>query len=111
MHYIRQKVYIIIESVNKASYNNIAMRIQNFGNTNKSIISNSAKKDLKKLKIILLGEIGVGKTSIINRYVNNKFNTFSQPTIGADIKTKKVELDQNLAVELLINDTTNEEIY
>ena len=35
MHYIRQKVYIIIESVNKASYNNIAMRIQNFGNTNK----------------------------------------------------------------------------
>ncbi len=78
-------------------------------NTNKSIISNSAKKDLKKLKIILLGEIGVGKTSIINRYVNNKFNTFSQPTIGADIKTKKVELDQNLAVELLINDTTNEE--
>ena len=67
------------------------------------------KKEFKKLKIILLGEIGVGKTSLINRYVNNKFNTFSQTSIGDDIKIKKVEVDKNLSVDLLITDPTNEE--
>ena len=78
-------------------------------NTNKINISSNAKKDLKKVKIILLGEIGVGKTSIISRYVNNKFNAFGKATIGPDVKSKKVELDQNLVVDLLINDTTSEE--
>ena len=32
------------------------------------------KKEYKKFKIILLGEKGVGKSSIIERYVNNKFS-------------------------------------
>jgi len=67
------------------------------------------KKELKKIKIILLGEIGVGKSSLINRYVSNKFNTFNQATIGSEVKSKKVELDKNLTVDLLINDTTEEE--
>ena len=69
----------------------------------------STKKQFKKLKIILLGEIGVGKSSLINRYVNNKFNTFNQALIGDDIKIKKVEVDKNLTVDLLINDPSNEE--
>ena len=67
------------------------------------------KKEFKKIKIIMLGEIGVGKSSIINRYVCNKFNNFEQAKIGPDIKSKKVEIDQYLTVELLINDSTNEE--
>jgi small GTP-binding protein len=67
------------------------------------------KKEFKKLKIIMLGEVGVGKTSLIDRYVSNKFNNFTQATIGPDIRKKKVEIDQNLTADLLINDTTNEE--
>ena len=69
----------------------------------------TTKKIIKKLKIILLGEIGVGKTCLINRYVNNKFNNFNQTSIGDDIKIKKVEVDKNLTVDLFINDPTNEE--
>ena len=57
----------------------------------------------------MLGEVGVGKTSLIDRYVSNKFNNFTQATIGPDIRKKKVEIDQNLTADLLINDTTNEE--
>ena len=34
------------------------------------------KKGLKKYRVILLGDIGVGKSSLINRYVSNKFNAF-----------------------------------
>jgi len=74
-----------------------------------TIKQEKGKKEFKKLKIILLGEFGSGKTSLINRYVNNKFNNFGQATIGSDVKPKKFEIDKDLTAELLINDTTNEE--
>ena len=77
--------------------------------SNQSIISNSSKKEHKKLKIIFLGELGVGKSSIINRYVSNKFNTFNTTSIGPDIKSKKYIVDSDLTVDLQIHDSTNEE--
>ena len=61
----------------------------------------------KKFKIIFLGEKNVGKTSLINRYVNNKFGTFSESSID-DTKIKKVKLG-DLIFDLSISDTTNEE--
>ena len=65
------------------------------------------KKGFKQYKIILLGDKGVGKSSIINRYVSNKFNTGE--VIGDIVKKKKLELDNKTTVELLINDSTEEE--
>ena len=83
---------------------------ENQENVNKNDNSTlNTKKESKKLKIILLGEIGVGKSSLINRYINNKFSAFNQASIGDDVKSKKVDVDQNLRVELLISDPTNEE--
>ncbi len=41
-------------------------------------------------KIILLGDSNVGKTSLINRYINNKFLLRYNSTIGADFMTKKI---------------------
>ena len=71
--------------------------------------ANNSKKVLKKYKLILLGELGVGKSSLINRYVNNKFNSFNQVSIGEDAKIKKIELDNTLIAELQIYDPENEE--
>lgn len=34
------------------------------------------------VKIVIIGDSGVGKTNIINRYINKKFNINSQSTIG-----------------------------
>jgi len=65
------------------------------------------KKGFKQYKIILLGDKGVGKSSLINRYVSNKFNTGE--VIGDIVKKKKLELDNKTTVELLINDSTEEE--
>ena len=48
------------------------------------------------LKLVLLGDSGVGKTALMNRYVNNKSFPFSEehtPTIGADFATKKLVTD------------------
>ncbi|KAJ5066066.1 hypothetical protein M0811_03399 [Anaeramoeba ignava] len=44
-------------------------------------------------KIIIFGEAGVGKTSIINRYINNTFNISSIPTFGVDFKFKEIDCD------------------
>ena len=44
-------------------------------------------------KVVLLGEAGVGKTSIISRYVSNTFSDVLMSTTGASFATKKVELD------------------
>ena len=67
------------------------------------------KKEFKKFRIILLGEKGVGKSSLIERYVNNKFSNFGQPEIGDVVKIKKFEIDRYLSVELDINDTSEVE--
>jgi small GTP-binding protein len=66
------------------------------------------KKGLKKYKVILLGDIGVGKSSLINRYVSNKFNAFGQASIGS-VKIKKLKIDNETTVELSINDPVEEE--
>ena len=65
------------------------------------------RKGFKQYKIIILGDVGVGKSSLINRYVSNKFNP--GVVIGDKVKRKRLELDNQTIVELLINDSTEEE--
>lgn len=69
--------------------------------------STPLRKTFNQYKIIILGDIGVGKSSLIDRYVSNKFNTATIP--GDIVKKKKLELDNQTTVELLINDSTEEE--
>jgi len=54
-------------------------------------------------KICLLGDFGVGKTSLVNRYVYNLFNERYLSTIGVKISRKEVDVD-GLPVSLLIWD-------
>jgi len=62
------------------------------------------------LKIILLGESGVGKTSLMDQYVNRKFSSQYKATIGADFLTKEVMIDDKL-VTLQIWDTAGQERF
>ncbi|MFD0963364.1 Rab family GTPase [Pseudofulvibacter geojedonensis] len=54
-------------------------------------------------KIVLLGHFGVGKTSIIRKFVTNEFSTDYKVTIGVHILKKEVELP-NQNVSLIIWD-------
>ena len=61
-------------------------------------------------KIIILGAQGVGKTSLMERFVAAKFNSQYKATIGADFSTKDVPVGDEL-VTLQIWDTAGQERY
>jgi len=62
------------------------------------------------LKVIILGDSSVGKTSLMNQYVNKKFNTQYKATIGADFLTKEVSLEERV-VTMQIWDTAGQERF
>lgn len=64
-------------------------------------------------KIVVLGSQGVGKTSLVHRYVKNAFAPPStQSTIGASFLTKRVaDIDTSTIVRLQIWDTAGQERF
>eukprot|EP01105_Mastigella_eilhardi_P004678 TRINITY_DN1624_c0_g1_i9.p1 TRINITY_DN1624_c0_g1~~TRINITY_DN1624_c0_g1_i9.p1 ORF type:complete len:199 (-),score=35.41 TRINITY_DN1624_c0_g1_i9:128-724(-) len=61
-------------------------------------------------KIMLLGNAGVGKSSLVHRFADNTFNGTYTATIGIDFKTRAVELDGQ-RIKLQIWDTAGQERY
>ena len=64
-------------------------------------------------KVVLIGESGVGKTSIISRYTSNTFKSQLMSTPGANFVTKNVimEDDDNQTIKFEIWDTAGQERY
>lgn len=62
------------------------------------------------LKVIILGESGVGKTALLHQYVNGKFIEEHKATIGADFLTKELQVDDKM-VTLQIWDTAGQERF
>ncbi|KAL1923702.1 uncharacterized protein VTP21DRAFT_8682 [Calcarisporiella thermophila] len=69
----------------------------------------SARKKVL-LKVIILGDSGVGKTSLMNQYVNKKFSNQYKATIGADFLTKDIVIDDR-QVTMQIWDTAGQERF
>eukprot|EP01127_Copromyxa_protea_P003274 TRINITY_DN1310_c0_g1_i6.p1 TRINITY_DN1310_c0_g1~~TRINITY_DN1310_c0_g1_i6.p1 ORF type:complete len:141 (-),score=17.42 TRINITY_DN1310_c0_g1_i6:474-896(-) len=61
-------------------------------------------------KVVLLGSSGVGKTSIVIRYVQSAFAADQQATIGASFWTKRLHFVDN-SITLQIWDTAGQERY
>ena len=62
------------------------------------------------LKIVILGDSGVGKTTLLQQYLSGKFTGQSKPTIGADFSKKEILID-NTVVTLQIWDTAGQEKF
>ena len=62
------------------------------------------------VKLVLLGDSGVGKTSIATQYISGKAPQSVKPTIGAAFVTKSIIVESQ-PIELLIWDTAGQEVY
>ena len=64
------------------------------------------------LKCVLLGESGVGKSSLINRFIRGNFNKDSLPTIVGGFSTKEIFYEEeNTKIVYEIWDTAGQEKY
>jgi len=60
-----------------------------------------------KIKTVMLGEAGSGKSCVINRLINNQYDEFGSATIGAQFLTK--DIGENNKLEIW--DTAGQERY
>ncbi len=72
-------------------------------------ISKNEEKEIS-LKIIILGDSNVGKTSILLKYVDGYFPTIYVATIGVEYKVKKITIN-GVDINLHIWDTAGQERF
>mmetsp|Transcript_11271 Transcript_11271/g.26345 ORF Transcript_11271/g.26345 Transcript_11271/m.26345 type:complete len:106 (+) Transcript_11271:449-766(+) len=71
----------------------------------------------QSIKICILGESGVGKSSLALRFVSDEFKAYTESTIGASFMSKQVTLpstendERERLVSLKLWDTAGQEKY
>jgi Ras-related protein Rab-6A len=75
-----------------------------------SAIPQSVNPEIPKYKLIFLGDQNVGKSCILNRFMNDTFTEEYQATIGLDFQSKNVQID-NQDIHLLLYDTAGQEKF
>ena len=85
---------------NKNNRNSLQNKI-NFHNNLKSI---------SEFKIVILGDLAVGKSSIANRYIQNIFSDKYVATIGASFYTKNIKLSNNELIKIHIWETEAQKV-
>lgn len=63
------------------------------------------------MKIILIGDSGVGKTNLLSQFARGIFNPDSKTTIGVEFATKTIKLPNGKIVKAQIWDTAGQERY
>jgi len=66
--------------------------------------------EIPKYKLIFLGDQSVGKSCIMNRFMNDTFTEEYQATIGLDFQSKNVQIDGQ-DIHLLLYDTAGQEKF
>jgi len=62
------------------------------------------------LKVVLIGDSGVGKSNLLSRYTRNEFNLESKSTIGVEFATRSIKIDGK-QVKAQIWDTAGQERF
>lgn len=66
--------------------------------------NNGNQKNEVLYKILVIGELGSGKTSLIKRYVHQFFSQHYRATIGVDFALKVINYDANTIIRLQLWD-------
>ena len=72
-----------------------------------------SKKDIKRkaIRISLIGDAGVGKTCIINKYLFDKFSETQTASIGLEKNFKKVKMPDGNDLKVILWDTAGQERF
>jgi len=62
------------------------------------------------IKIVVVGDSGVGKSNILTRFVQNEFNQESKATVGVELSMKTYRIE-NKIVKVHLWDTAGQERY
>ena len=62
-------------------------------------------------KIVLIGNVAVGKSSIIKRYITNEFDNSYKCTVGTELSKKILLIEENKKVNLFLWDTCGQERF
>lgn len=65
----------------------------------------------REAKVVVLGDAGVGKTSVIQRFIAGSFEEWTKATIGASFASKTVPVAAGGNVKLSIWDTAGQEQF
>ena len=65
------------------------------------------KQEDKKYKLLIVGDENIGKTSILKRFITDKYSSIYEPTIGLDVQSFKIMID-NQAVFLMSFDISGQ---
>eukprot|EP00299_Pterocystis_sp_00344_P010431 c4658_g1_i1.p1 GENE.c4658_g1_i1~~c4658_g1_i1.p1 ORF type:complete len:250 (+),score=52.58 c4658_g1_i1:623-1372(+) len=72
-----------------------------FAHHNSFVLELVEMKKRVSTKVVVLGDTGVGKTCLLQTYVNSEFTTLFKPTIGADFLTKELIVgDRNVGLQI-----------
>ena len=69
-----------------------------------------ASSSINNYKIVVIGDIGVGKTSILSRFRYGLFESEYMPTLGIDFFTKNLFFEDN-TIRLILWDTAGQERF
>jgi small GTP-binding protein len=72
-------------------------------------ITQTLKDKLEEYKIIILGDFGVGKSSLIFRFLNNRFKKETDDSPKAENNRKIIQIDSNIRIIVNIWDTSDQE--
>ncbi|XP_016992786.1 ras-related protein Rab-32 isoform X2 [Drosophila takahashii] len=78
---------------------------------NGAIMTSTSDKREHLYKILVIGELGTGKTSFIKRYVHQFFSQNYRATIGVDFALKVLQWDANTIVRLQLWDIAGQERF
>ncbi|RLN89702.1 hypothetical protein BBJ28_00011886 [Nothophytophthora sp. Chile5] len=71
-------------------------------------MADAGNSKAREVKVVLLGDTGVGKSSLVLRFVTNNFRPYSESTIGASFMSKMIVVNDT-PIKYQIWDTAGQE--
>jgi small GTP-binding protein len=112
-------IYLIVEKIVRIiDGKSVTLSIPDFYEENTTILKQSKIYEIGieeghfHMKVILGGDSGVGKTTLVTQFIENQFNPNFKTTIGVNILKKTLHYDKfNTDIEFMIYDAAGQQVF